>query len=110
MMGNLSMLAAGVASLKFFLVSSFLESSGLFEALPCCQYGFIRYFLLIIWKSPISLSYASLSLLVSFALGFSMLCCVWGADKEADRDLLALAPETLQSHHGSTVPVQRGQT
>lgn len=90
-------------------MSSFLESSGLFQALPHCQYGFIRHFLLIIWKSPMSLPYASLALLAFFASGFSMLCCAWGADKEADRDPLALALEILQPRHGSAIPVQRGQ-
>lgn len=56
-----------------------------------------------------SLPYASLALLAFFASGFSMLCCAWGADKEADRDPLALALEILQPHHGSAIPVQRGQ-
>lgn len=56
-----------------------------------------------------SLPYASLALLAFFASGFSMLCCAWGADKEADRDPPALALEILQPRHGSAIAVQRGQ-
>lgn len=67
-------------------MSSFLESPGLFQALPHCQ-----------------------SLLASFTLDFSMLCYAWDANKEADRDPLALALETLQPQHGCAIPLQRGQ-